>query len=266
MPVSRRRHVLVVLREKLHWTQEGLARAVGVHQRTIQDVERGVRIISRQLAQDISQATRVSVEWLLRNDLTDPIRNVDETPYRGQMEVEQAKKDDSYLKEFGIEERAFTLSSRIILLTHYARFAGMLDALGNGPHVLNVLESKLNKAILAFIKDCKPARERWDGKAVKYTPFMWRLDKSALKRVEDDLRAVSEMMTEQKSESKSPTAEKTLIQFVMFGCENRAERIQAMRFIRARKLEELEETPLMEIRQQFDRWLRKNAEVQISKA
>src|SRR5258707_11266689 len=73
--VAKAAHVLAKLRSQLGLYQREFAKRVGLSQRTIQDVERGILKLSRRSAIKVSEGTGVSVEWLLDNDSRKPIQN-----------------------------------------------------------------------------------------------------------------------------------------------------------------------------------------------
>jgi DNA-binding XRE family transcriptional regulator len=73
MPVSVRRHVLVLLREELNLTQGTFADWIGRSQATVKAIETGKLALSSRLATVISAVTGVDKQWLLRNDLTEPM-------------------------------------------------------------------------------------------------------------------------------------------------------------------------------------------------
>jgi transcriptional regulator with XRE-family HTH domain len=73
---SKATHVLAKLREELGLHQRELAERVGLHWRTIQDIELGKTTLSRRNAIRISEKIGVSVDWLLQNDPSTEIKNV----------------------------------------------------------------------------------------------------------------------------------------------------------------------------------------------
>jgi DNA-binding XRE family transcriptional regulator len=73
MPVSKLSHVLAVLRKNLALRQSELAQMVGCSVQTIQSIEVGRLKLSESLASRIWAATGCDKEWLLRNDLSEPM-------------------------------------------------------------------------------------------------------------------------------------------------------------------------------------------------
>ena len=77
--VSKRRHVLVTLREELNLTQRGLARLSSCSHPTIQAIELGKLALSQRLACRIAARTGADTKWLLANNLDrrmPPLREV----------------------------------------------------------------------------------------------------------------------------------------------------------------------------------------------
>ena len=74
MKPSPLRHVLAVLRLKIELGQKEMAALASCSRATIQAVELGHLKLSESLALRISLETGVEINWLLRNDLTAPIR------------------------------------------------------------------------------------------------------------------------------------------------------------------------------------------------
>lgn len=73
MPVSVRRHNLVRLRDELNLTQGMLASWVGRSGATIKSIETGRLALSPKLATFIASVTGADADWLLRNDLSEPM-------------------------------------------------------------------------------------------------------------------------------------------------------------------------------------------------
>jgi DNA-binding XRE family transcriptional regulator len=73
MPASKRTHILAILRKNLALRQPELAEIVGCSVATIQSIEVGRLKLSEGLARRIAAATGADVEWLLRNDVSEPM-------------------------------------------------------------------------------------------------------------------------------------------------------------------------------------------------
>ena len=73
MPVSVRRHNLVRVRDELNLTQADLGLRINRSGATIKSIETGRLALSKDLAALIADATGVDANWLLRNDLSEPM-------------------------------------------------------------------------------------------------------------------------------------------------------------------------------------------------
>jgi DNA-binding XRE family transcriptional regulator len=73
MPVSVRRHNLVRLREELNLTQATFAGWIGRSVATVKAIETAALKLSPRLATLISAVTGADKEWLLRNNLAEPM-------------------------------------------------------------------------------------------------------------------------------------------------------------------------------------------------
>jgi transcriptional regulator with XRE-family HTH domain len=73
MRASLRQHNLFRLREELNLTQGELAKLIGRSEITIRAIETGHLALSPRLAEIIAGRTGVNRDWLLRNDLYEPM-------------------------------------------------------------------------------------------------------------------------------------------------------------------------------------------------
>jgi transcriptional regulator with XRE-family HTH domain len=64
------KHCLAVLRRRLEMSQKEMSSLIGCSMATIQAIEYGKLNLSEKLAQEISLQTGVSLEWLLKNDVS----------------------------------------------------------------------------------------------------------------------------------------------------------------------------------------------------
>jgi transcriptional regulator with XRE-family HTH domain len=139
------------LREKLAWTQDKLATAIGSTQPTIQSIETGRLRLSESFAFAMERATGISHRWLLGNDPTIPPVTPTGKPWTPE-----------YLSL--AEEGAFTLGEeihllpRIRLLRFYCLARLIADELGYRGTVATGFNSLLQNAgldLLATIADKK---------------------------------------------------------------------------------------------------------------
>lgn len=78
--VSKHRHNIVVLRERLHLTQAEFAKLIGRSLPAIQAIEHGKLKLSVGLALRIADVTGADKDWLLRNDLSAPMPPIPPQP------------------------------------------------------------------------------------------------------------------------------------------------------------------------------------------
>lgn len=67
-------HTLAVLRSVTGLAQKELATLVECHPRTIQAVELGQNALTHELAQKVTDATGVALDWLVADDISKPVR------------------------------------------------------------------------------------------------------------------------------------------------------------------------------------------------
>jgi transcriptional regulator with XRE-family HTH domain len=86
MRESKLEHVLAILRKTIgkEMTQKELARILNRAPVTIQKIELGERPLVASLAEEISQQTGVSLEWLMKNDVSESIVDQRGAPYTKQ--------------------------------------------------------------------------------------------------------------------------------------------------------------------------------------
>src|SRR5262245_24785382 len=75
------KHNLARLRAYLNLRQKEMGALVGYSMRAIQSVENRTLALSEPLARRISNATGISVDWLLENDLKAPLKADDFRPF-----------------------------------------------------------------------------------------------------------------------------------------------------------------------------------------
>lgn len=137
MPASVRRHNLQRLREELNVTQPTLAGWIGRSAATIKAVEIGKLALSQNLATLIASVTGADKDWLLRNDLSEPMPPV----------VHQSA-------NYAPEDRAYDVS--IVLLMHL--FERLFAA------AMRLKPSEARRALAFFIKFWLEALEKGEHK------------------------------------------------------------------------------------------------------
>ena len=103
MPVSVRRHNLVRLREELNLTQATFANWIGRSQATVKALETKALRLSPRLATIISAVTGADKDWLLRNDLTEPMPPL--SPLSGRLRKGEKAYDSTLLLLTAVFER-----------------------------------------------------------------------------------------------------------------------------------------------------------------
>jgi DNA-binding XRE family transcriptional regulator len=111
MPVSVRRHNLQRLREELNVTQSTLAGWIGRSTATIKAVETGKLALSENLASLITSITGGNKEWLLRNDLSEPMPPLEHMSAK--LSPEQEAYDSSIILLYHLFDRLFASASRL---------------------------------------------------------------------------------------------------------------------------------------------------------
>jgi transcriptional regulator with XRE-family HTH domain len=92
MRVSPRRHVLVSLREAIGISQKEFAGAVQIGESTLQKIELGTYPLRPRIAERIATYTGVDINYLTRNDSSEPLLNWRGRPYhKGDFEAAQGR-------------------------------------------------------------------------------------------------------------------------------------------------------------------------------
>ena len=102
MRISPRRHVLVSLREAIGISQKEFAGAVQIGESTLQKIELGTYPLRPRIAERIATYTGVDINYLTRNDFSEPLLNWRGRPYhKGDFEAAQGeKKGRTLLKNY----------------------------------------------------------------------------------------------------------------------------------------------------------------------
>lgn len=75
------KHPISLLREHLGLTQKDIAKLLGKSVSIVQKIELTKKPVSREIAEQLAIKTGVSLEWILKGDPTDPIRDFLGFPY-----------------------------------------------------------------------------------------------------------------------------------------------------------------------------------------
>jgi DNA-binding XRE family transcriptional regulator len=257
MPASKNLHVLTKIRKHLRLSQQGLAKDVGVHWRTIQDVECGKRKLSYKLASDISDATGVSQEWLLANNAKREPINRDGKKYRFSYDREKVQLSRTEWTLYSKLKRGHALAICSLLFKQYRVHRCLLDRLPNTAETWFAFGECINDSLTKFLQEYPAAREAWPSDLWKDSPWVVAHNK-ALKDVWSDVKALIDF-------SKEPEIpemlrdEQAAIELLQLMCRTPKERVQAIKFIRniidKEGRQRLDSMSLLELKTRFRRTL-----------
>jgi transcriptional regulator with XRE-family HTH domain len=255
--MSRKRspHALAELRRLCDLKQRSLAELVGRSFRTIQEVECLNRPLSSGLALQVSEATRVSVDWLLANDLNVPCTNIDGQKYSKE-DLDRAQSEQSEWKTYTAMERDWALRSRANLLWQYLVARNLLHRLPDRPDVRLDFSQYFRKAVLDFIENNAVAKRYWAKKRAGELFRDVKLDGPAIRSIANDL---SQIRDHRQPELSDDATEKGYVEFLWHACRDQVERRKAVTFIRKlirdRGEETVDQMLLVDIRELFMRTL-----------
>jgi transcriptional regulator with XRE-family HTH domain len=135
MRVSPRRHVLVSLREAIGIGQKEFAGAVQIGESTLQKIELGTYPLRPRTAERIATSTGVDINYLTRNDLSEPLINWRGQPYdKGDFEAAQGRQKSATgpkldYRIFDYRGARFTVTATLLEIYYRARSAFL-----NQPH------------------------------------------------------------------------------------------------------------------------------------
>jgi len=129
MRVSPRRHVLVSLREAIGISQKEFAGAIQIGESTLQKIELGTYPLRPRIAERIATYTGVDINYLTRNDFSEPLLNWRGEPYdKGDFEAAQGgQKSRTLLKQnyriWVYKGARLTVTATLLDFYHRARCA-----------------------------------------------------------------------------------------------------------------------------------------------
>ena len=129
MRVSPRRHVLVSLREAIGISQKEFAGAVQIGESTLQKIELGTYPLRPRIAERIATYTGVDINYLTRNDFSEPLLNWRGRPYnKGDFEAAQGEqKSRTVLKQnyltWDYKYARVIVTATLLNIYHHARCA-----------------------------------------------------------------------------------------------------------------------------------------------
>jgi transcriptional regulator with XRE-family HTH domain len=187
---SKAAHVLAKLREELGLHQKELAERVGLHWRTIQDIERGKLQLSRRNAIKIGEKLGVSPAWLLQNDTSQEIKNVSGE----QWSLKDRQNTDAHYPWFAHRTplvRQYILAGICVrLFRQYLRFRAYFDGLPDASKVLARWLECQEQAWSEFVASHEALAERTKNVPEEQT----KVGRSSLRSIRDDIDAISEIL------------------------------------------------------------------------
>jgi transcriptional regulator with XRE-family HTH domain len=131
MRVSPRRHVLVSLREAIGIGQKEFAGAVQIGESTLQKIELGTYPLRSRIAERIATYTGVDINYLTRNDFSEPLVNWRGEPYdKGDFEAAQGRQKSASATGLKLDYRIwdykrmrFAVTATLLEIYHRARRA-----------------------------------------------------------------------------------------------------------------------------------------------
>ncbi len=186
---SKAAHVLAKLREELGGLyQREFAERVGLHWRTVQDIERRGRI-SRRNAIKISEKTGVSSDWLLQNDPSLEIKSVSGKRWSNKDRHAFEARSKRW-PELAPVIRKWNLAVCFTLLYDYVNLRFLLEGLPNPPEALRKWKACQHGAIVKFLAAYRPASEREKELTRKGGGEWPRLSRESLLTVKDDVDTI----------------------------------------------------------------------------
>jgi transcriptional regulator with XRE-family HTH domain len=191
---SKGTHVLAKLRQELGLHQKEMADRVGLHWRTIQDIERGKPPLSRRNAMRISEKTGVSVNWLLRNDPAREIVNVSgkKWSHKDRQAFEaRSKRWPGVVRQ----ARMWELGVCATLFKDYLLVKALLEGVPNPTQASFKWHQCQKDALIKFASSYEPLRAKRKSELIEKV-----LNKEAIQEIKGDLDAISEELESLPSE------------------------------------------------------------------
>jgi transcriptional regulator with XRE-family HTH domain len=188
---SKAAHVLAKLREELGLHQKELAERVGLHWRTIQDIERGKLQLSRRNALRISEKIGVSVDWLLQNDPSAEIKNI--SGERWTNKHRQALEDRA--KRWPNMSSVMRLQNLLIcynLLRDYVYFRSILESLPDQRKAIRDWRRCTSHALKEFLASHPEASERESEISGRNDHEQPHLTPDSTQSIKDDCDAIAD--------------------------------------------------------------------------
>ena len=190
------KHVVTLLRRKLGLRQEEFAERVGISRRTLQNIEYGTAL-SWKSARAISLQFNVNANWLMKNDLNQPMTTVSGKPWslKERNSLQPLKNRDPIAKA-----AALIVSNKAIrpLLEDYLKFRSFFTfaALGD-PSEIDYWREIQSKAWNEFLEDNPVLAE-----LAKETLTEDLLSRANLESIKEDIEMVIDMPPLSEKETK----------------------------------------------------------------
>jgi transcriptional regulator with XRE-family HTH domain len=190
---SPRRHVLVLIREELGKSQKELASILCLSQSATQKIELKKLPLSPDTARRASERLGVSIEDLIENNVSSPLRAVNGKRWTKKA-CDEWRASLSDWAKLSPEEHAWRLRNSELLLRAYLEHRTLVESFENPEIGAELLDSHLQKALLEFRgKNLKLLKKDWREQ------FVSKLDnddcglESVLWDVQEVLKAAKEL-------------------------------------------------------------------------
>jgi transcriptional regulator with XRE-family HTH domain len=151
MRPSPRRHVLALIREELGKSQKELAGILCLSGSGMQKIELGSLPLSPDTARRASERLGVSIEDLIKNNVSTPLRAVNGKRWTKKVYDEWRASLSKWAK-LNSEEHALRLRNSELLLRGYLRHRSLVESFENPDAGAALLDSYLERALTKFTK------------------------------------------------------------------------------------------------------------------
>jgi transcriptional regulator with XRE-family HTH domain len=208
---SKGTHVLAKLRRELGLQQKEMADRVGLHYRTIQDIELGKSKLSRGNAMRISEKTGVSVHWLLQNDSDREIVNASGKRWSHKDQQAFEARSKQWPKLSG-SVQWLELTVCATLFENYLLIRALLEGVPNPIEACLKWRECQKDALSKFASSYEPLRAKKESELIEKS-----LGKEAIQEIRNDLDAISETL---ESAADQETLARLLIALTRVGGSN----------------------------------------------
>jgi transcriptional regulator with XRE-family HTH domain len=187
------------LREELGLRQKELAERVGLHWRTIQDIELGKLQLSRRNALRISEKIGVSVDWLFQNDPSAEIKNISGERWtnKHRQALEDRAKRWPSMPHIVREQNLLICYN---LLRDYVYFRSILESLPDQRKAIFDWRHCTSHALREFLASHPEASEREREISGRNDHQQPHLTPDSLQSIKDDCDAVADYCYSERSQ------------------------------------------------------------------